>query len=316
MLALCALTCAQRLPEAGAPRALVRDIERVVDVRGSVGWLVDESELTVLVPDAMKSACQVTAEDRVAALVFLDGRVADLGGDAANVWRARDKDLDNIKELLLATRGRLLLRRADEWARAGRCPFWLEPSLAFGGVHTQGGRFVLSVEGGGRLTEEFALGRVRYGAGGSGRLMGGYGVSETWVLAAGLEFGGLARFTNLQLGTQSELPQLVGFAAAPVVARWLFGRSAHGEIEAGPMAYIDSGSADPNTGRVSGHFDPGIHGGVALGGTYLRLQRGVIPKFSVALTVDYVPGAAGRPAVTQVGIGARTGIDLSSWTSF
>ena len=232
------------------------------------------------------------------------------------LWRQRGRDLDKVDELLRLTRTRLLLSRAMEWADTGRCPFWLEPSERFAGVNTLGGRLFLTLEGGGRFTLEFALGEVKYGGGGSGRLMAGYGFSHSWALSVGLEAGGSARFTNLQLGAQSDLPSLVGLGVIPVVLRWQFGLSTFAELEAGPMAYFDEGSADPITGQVAAQFDGGIHLGLAIGATYLRLERGIIPKLAFSITVDHVPGRDGKPSLSQLGIGARTGIDLSSWQGF
>jgi hypothetical protein len=295
----------------------VRDIERVVDVRGNVGWLVDESEIQAVLPDVMKSACQVPAEDREAALVWLDRYIVEKGGpDVVAAWRSRNKKLGEVEDLLLLTRTRLLLARASEWARQGRCPFWLESNGRFHGVHTQDHRLIFTLEGGGRATQEYALGRVRFGGGGSGRVLVGYGFAEGWGLSAGVELGGGARFTNLQLGQQSEFPQLVGLAAAPVVLRRQIGRTTHAELEVGPMAFFDRGSADPVTGDVELHFDWGTRVGFAVGGTYLRLQRGFIPKFAVAFTLDYVPAMVDQPGLTQIGIGVRTGIDFSRWWGF
>lgn len=314
---LVALGCAPALPWQPVPRALVRDIERVVDVRGNVGWLIDESEVQAVLPDVMKSVCQVPAEDREAALVWLDRYIVELGGpDVQAIWRTRNKKLGKVEDLLLLTRSRLLLGRANEWAAQGRCPFWLEVNPHFHGVHTQDYRWIFTMEGGGRVTQEHALGRVRFGGGGSGRLLVGYGIAEGWGLSAGLELGGGARFTNLQLGEQSEFPQLVGQAVAPVVVRRQLGRTTHVEVELGPMAFFDRGSADPVTREVELHFDWGTRVGVALGGTYLRLQRGFIPKFAVAFTVDYVPALMDQPGMTQLGIGLRTGIDFSRWWGF
>jgi hypothetical protein len=305
------------LPREPVPRALVRDVERVVDVRGNVGWFIDETEIQAVLPDVMKSLCQVPVEDREAALVWLDRDIVELGGpDVVAAWRARGKRLDKIEDLLLASRTRLLLGRANEWANQGRCPFWLEPTARFPGVHTQDHRFIATVEGGGRVTQEIALGRSRFGGGGSGRILAGYGFAEGWGLTSGLELGGGARFTNLQLGEQSEFPSLVGQAAMPIVLRKQLGLTTHAELEAGPMAYFDRGSADPSTRELKLHFDWGLRFGAALGGTYLRLHRGFIPKFAVAFTVDYVPAVSDQPGLTQIGIGFRTGIDFSRWFGF
>jgi hypothetical protein len=82
------------------------------------------------------------------------------------------------------------------------------------------------------------------------------------------------------------------------------------------MAYFDRGSADPTTREVKLQFDWGARFGVALGGTYLRLHRGFIPKFAVAFTVDYVPAMGEQPGLTQIGLGLRTGLDFSRWYGF
>jgi hypothetical protein len=317
ILLLAAAACGPTLPWQPVQRALVRDVQRVVDVRGNVGWFIDESEIQAVLPDVMKSFCQVPLEDRESSLVWLDRYIAELGGpDVVAAWRARGKKVSKVEELLLVSRTRMLLARATEWANQGRCPFWLEPTPRFHGVHTQDYRFIATIEGGGRITQEYALGRVRFGGGGSGRILVGYGIAEGWGLTTGLEIGGGARFTNLALGEQSEFPQIVGQAAAPVVLRRQLGLTTHAELEAGPMAYFDRGSADASTREVKLHFDWGVRLGAALGGTYLRLHRGFIPKFAVAFTVDFVPAMGEQPGLTQIGLGLRTGLDFSRWFGF
>lgn len=311
------LGCGPVLPRKPPQRALVRDVERVVDVRGNVGWFIDESEIQAVLPDVMKSFCQVPVEERQEALAWVDRQIVVLGGpDVVAAWVAHGKKLGRVEDLLLATRTRMLLARATEWANQGRCPFWLEPTARFHGVHTQDHRFIATIEGGGRVTQEIALGRVRFGGGGSGRILAGYGFAEGWGLTGGLELGGGARFTNLALGEQSEFPQIVGQAAAPVVLRRQLGLTTHAELEAGPLAYFDRGSADPSTREVKLHFDWGLRFGAAIGGTYLRLHRGFIPKFAVAFTVDWVPAMGEQPGLTQIGLGLRTGLDFSRWYGF
>ena len=316
-VASAAAGCAPVLPDEPVDRALIRDLTRVVDVRTRVGgWLVDETEVLGALPDAMRSICQVDRGRRLQAGAWLETEIAANGGDVAARWRERGKDLDEVERLLRLTRTRLLLRRASEWADLGRCPFWLEPSPAFAGVNTQGDRFILTVEGGGRFTPEFILGEVKYGAGGGGRILVGYGFGERFSLSFGFEMSSSARFSNLQLGEQSELPEIVLIGALPLVFRWTLGLSTFLELETGPMGYFDEGSADPIDAEVAARFHRGLHLGIALGATYLRLERGFIPRLSFAVTVDHVPGGAGRPTITQLGIGIRTGIDLSRWKRF
>jgi hypothetical protein len=294
----------------------VRDVARVVDLKSSVGWTIDEVELEQSMVNVMKSVCQVSDEDRALALRWLDEAILSRGGDVAVVWRQRGKDLGEVEDLLFYTRTRMALARGHEWVQSGRCPFWLEASPRFPGVQTHGNRWVLTLEGGGRVTQAYALGQVRYGAGGSGRALIGYGLAERWLLSLGPELGGDASFSNLEIGQLAEFPQLVAFTALPVVLRWQFGISAHLEFEAGPLAYIDEAAADGTTGAVSARYYGGIRTGVALGGTYLRLGRGVLPKFSVAFTAEVIPAVANAPTLTQFGVGVRTGVDVSRWRNF
>jgi hypothetical protein len=308
------MACVPRLPDTPVERALVRDMVRVVDVKSQVGWLVDELEMDAALTNALKSTCQVPEASVARSLAWVDRTIAAEGGDVAAVWRQRGRDLGEVDELLMWTRVRLLLARSAEWAREGRCPFWLEPSASFSGVHHSANRWVLSLEGGGRFIEEFALGEVRYGGGGSGRLLVGRAFTDTWTVSLGGEFGGDARFTNLQIGQVQELPQLVAFIATPVVLRYDFGTSTYAELETGALFYIDRATADQFSGTVSANSQLGIRAGVAVGASYLRIQQGIMPKFTFAFTFEHIPAATMGHAITQIGVGARTGFDFTFWT--
>lgn len=316
LIALTAVAgCAPALPQRPIQRALVHDVQRIVDVRTSVGWIIDDTELQSLLPDALKSACQTPSDDRLEALAWLDAEIAAKGGDVAEVWRARGRKLGAVDDLLLLTRARLLLGQADQWVRQGKCPFWMEPTPRFAGIQTHRNRWVLTLEAGGRVVQAFAVGKVRYGGGGSGRVLIGHGIGEEWILSVGPELGGDAMLTKLELGQVNEFPALSAFLAIPVVVRWRFDLAKHVEAELGPVSYVNRASASAS-GNVSAHYHTGVRTGVALGGTLLRLGRGFVPKFSIAATVDLIPAAGGSAALTQVGIGLRTGVDLSSWREF
>lgn len=209
-----------------------------------------------------------------------------------------------------------LLTEVDNRVRKGKCPFWLESSPNFKGVHTSANRYVLSIEGGGRFTMERAVGQTRYGGGGSGRLLAGRAFDDRFTLLFGVEFGGDARFTNLKLGKVEEFPELAAIAAAPLVGRWDFGLSTHVEAEVGPLLFIDRATANEQLGIVDAGAVPGVRFGLGFGGKYLRIQQGVIPRFTFALTMDLIPADNGRPNLVQFGFGARTGFDISSWKAF
>lgn len=294
--------CVPRFPEQPVQRALVRDVARVVDVREKMGWLVDDVEIEAVLPDALKSACHVEDIHRTAAMAWLDAEIARLGGPPVEAWQRAGKDLSKLDDLLLAVRTRLVLARADQWVRDGKCPFWIEPDPAFDGFHVLGRRWIIGAEAGGRVIAGAEKGIVGYGVGGAGRLLGGYGISDRSSLFLGLEVGGGARFTAVPLGEKTPVPDFVAIVAIPAIGRYTFGLSAFAEAELGVMAYLN---------QVEAKIEPGFRGGLGVGGTYLRMKRGLLPRFTFALTIDHAPGWGASSTVTQVSAGLRAGFDLS-----
>jgi hypothetical protein len=250
----------------------------------------------------LRSACRVDAPVRAAGLAWLDAEVARRGGEPAEAWRRAGKDLDKIGDLLLFTRTRLVLARADEWVRAGKCPFWMEPDVRFDGIQVVARRWILGAEAGGRFVIGSESGVFGYGGGGGGRVLVGYGLSERHSLFVGLEGGGSARFTNAPIGEAFALPDLLGVFAVPVVGRRTFALSGFVEAEAGPMAFLN---------QVEGRIEPGVRAGLGIGGAYLRLKRGLLPRFTFAIALDHAPGFGGGATITQASAGLRAGFDLS-----
>lgn len=298
---LCA--CAPTLPQEPVTRALVRDVERVVDVRQRVGWVVDETEIEAVLPDVLMSACRVEPATRAAGLAWLDGEVALRGGSPAEAWLRAGKNLDKIEDLLLLSRARLVLARADEWVRAGKCPFWMEPSPRFDGVQVVANRWILGAEAGGRFIVGQENGVSGFGAGGGGRVLGGYGFGERNSLFLAVEAGGGARFTKVPIGERATIPDFLAIVAVPVVGRRTFGLSGFVEAEVGFMAYLNN---------VEARVEPGFRAGVALGGTFVRLKRGLLPRFAFAVAMDHAPGwGSDHMTLTQLSAGLRAGFDLT-----
>jgi hypothetical protein len=300
LVVVCA--CAPTLPDQPVQRALVRDAARVVDVRQKVGWLIDETEVEAALPDLLPSACRVSDADRAASLAWLDGEVARHGGSPIEAWRAAGKDLDKIEDLLLFTRTRLVLARADERVRQGKCPFWIEPVDNFDGNQTLAYRWLFGAEAGGRFIVGSENGVLGYGAGGGGRVMVGYGVNERNALFVGLEGGGGARFTNVPIGERASIPDFLAIVAMPVVGRRTISLSAFIEAELGVIAYFN---------QVEGIVEPGVRAGVGIGGSYLRLKRGLLPRFTFGVLLDHAPGWNDGVTITQLSAGLRAGFDLS-----
>ncbi|MCC6558566.1 MAG: hypothetical protein IT372_36995 [Polyangiaceae bacterium] len=273
---------------------LIFDLMKMVEAQQSLGWKIDRYEIEELLPHALLSVCASTAEAHGAALAELDARIAELGGPADEAFRRSGGDLGAIGELLKVTRVRMLLDEAMLRA-AEECPFWIQPSPDFHGLQTDEGRFTLSVEGGGLLVIQRANGKVYPGGGGSGRLLVGRGLSTSWTLLGGGEFGGSALFQ--QSASETHFP--IGFVlAAPVVLRrndltW------HYDFEVAPLLHFTQSDS-----RLSA----GMRGGVLLGISALRI-RSIMPWAGVGLAFEYFIGNSYRPALWNLKSGARVGFD-------
>ncbi|WP_437691357.1 hypothetical protein [Sorangium sp. So ce176] len=322
LVAMTAAPSAQAAPpgtpaEGAPPRdlavvGLLVDLEKMVEVQQSLGWTIDRYELDEIMSPALMSVCSATPETRVAALAALDRQIHERGGPVEEAFRRRGGDLDEVADLLFATRVRALLDEAMRRAGHGRdtrearetcatcetssqCPFWLRPSPAFRGRETDAYRTTLNLEGGGLGALEAAQGRVLLGAGGSARLLLGRGLDERWTFLAGGEFGGTAQFE--QTATKTRFP--ISFTAAlPMVLRY-HARTWHYEGELASLAYFTQDDL-----RVS----PGMRLGALVGVSALRV-RGIMPWAGLGIAVEHVLGTHRRPAQWNLKTGARVGFD-------
>jgi hypothetical protein len=266
----------------------------MVESRGSLGWTIDRYEFEELMPAALMSICSAPDAARAAALAHVDAQIEALGGPVEVAFRERGGDLDEVDELLFATRVRDLLeealRRAPE-----ECPFWLRPSPSFRGIQTDAYRFTLSLEGGGLLVLQHAQGKLTPGGGGAGRLLLGRGLDTRWTLLAGVEFGGHAQFNQTE--TETHFP--ISFvAAAPIVLRH-HDRTWHYDFELAPIGYF---------AQIDTRVSPGLRGGALIGLSALRI-RGIMPWAGVGAAFEYAFPTSFRTAVWSVRAGARVGFD-------
>lgn len=306
-----ASACVPILPREPVRRALARDIEKIVDVRDEVqGWLVDEIDVQAILPDAMQSVCRAPEAERAAALAWMDEEIARRGGPPIEAWKRNGKDMSGLASLMLLYRSRLLLATATEWADEGKCPFWIEPVPAFDGRQTFAGRLLLTLETGARLlvgfervviantdggeTKKMVVGG---GAGGSGRLLVGYGVSDALTLLVGADIAGAARFTDIQLGKTLDVPAVIIVGATPVVARYHM-LTSHLELEGAPIGYLN---------LATGRIDLGMRAGVGVGLSHVRMLRGIVPGGTLSLTYDQ----AFNGGLFQVTAGFRATFALS-----
>jgi hypothetical protein len=68
------------------------------------------------------------------------------------------------------------------------------------------------------------------------------------------------------------------------------------------MAYLN---------QVEGRVEPGVRAGLGVGGSYLRLKRGLMPRFTFGVMLDHAPGWSDGRTITQISAGLRAGFDLS-----
>lgn len=289
--------CAHRAaPADPTARVLFRDLERQVTVNAATGWGIDRLEVEAIMEGTLDSVCRVEPLVRRALLTWLDGELARLGGPVDAAWKKRGKKMSAVDDLLVLTRIRLVLARAEELAN--ECPFWLEPETPFRGRQISERRFQLTFGGGGKGIVVRQGDRVDLSAGGAGRLLFGRTLEGGHGIYAGAELGASASFPKDEVtGERSALVIGADFVV-PVVYRHTL-TNAYVELEAGYLGR--------STEQDWSAMDHGIHLGAALGARALR-TRFVFP--GVALGVSWERTFLDGEDVTAIKIGARVAFDL------
>jgi hypothetical protein len=298
IVAICALAiaCGQRpAPREPSERALFRDLERQVTINATTGWGIDRLELDSMLETTLDSVCRVDPLTRRALATWLEGEIARLGGPVEVAYKQRGKKLRRVDDLLVVTRVRLLLERAEQLAN--ECPFWLEPELPFRGRQISEHKFQLSFGGGGKGIAIAQGERTDFSAGGAGRLLLGRMLADGHGIYTGVELGGSAAFPKDGMGTRSSIELAADFVV-PLVYRRMF-TSSYMEFEAGWLGR--------STERDWGSLDSGYHVGMAFGGRSLR-TRFVFP--GVALGLSYERVFLDGDDLTMFKLGVRVALDL------
>lgn len=295
LLCTIALTaCARRpAPQDPTPRALFRDLERQVTVTAATGWGVDRLEIEGMLESTLDSVCRTDPLARRSLARWLDDTILQLGGPVEEAWRARGKDLGKVEDLLVLTRVKLLLARAEEMAND--CPFWIEPESPFRGRQVSESKYQLSFGGGGKGIVVRQGGEVDLSAGGAGRLLIGRAFTEGHALYAGLEGGASASFPKDEMGERTSLVLGVDLVAPLVYRRTL--TSAYFELEGGWLGRA--------TEQDWNAIDHGLHVGVAVGARALR-TRFLFPGAALGFSYERTFG----DDVTLLKVGARVAFDL------
>jgi hypothetical protein len=290
-LLLLLLAARARAADPEGASSLLEDVRRVVAAEEVDDWFADHEALQSIAEHLLPSVCRASLEAREAALAELRARHAELG-DARARFAAEGELTEPVREALTAERRLSALEQT--LGRQAECPFWIRPEPGFHGLQSDRKRVTLSVESGGNVQFRLAARHVTFGAGGSGRLLVGWGFDGKLTLLAGPELGGSAL-----LRPNSNASELVinYFPAVPVVFRsrkltW------HYDLELAPVALFEA----DNT-RLS----YGVRAGACLAFTALR-RRNVLPWAGLALSYEYYFEGGGRPPTHFIRGGLRIGL--------
>jgi hypothetical protein len=166
--------------------------------------------------------------------------------------------------------------------------------MGFHGLQSDRKRLTLSVESGGDVQFRHQKSHVTFGAGGSGRLLAGWGFDGRYSLLAGAEFGGSAL---LRPNTNASEFVINYFPALPLVFRsrqltW------HYDLELAPVALFEADNTQLSWGaRIGGTF----------AFTALR-RRNVLPWAGLALAYEYYFDGGGRGPIHFFRGGLRIGL--------
>lgn len=299
MFAAC-VSCAssqRTLPVEPSQRALYRDLERAVTVLAStLGWAVDPLEIDKLLPSALDSTCRVDLLDRHGLARFLDAELRRVGGPVEQAYRARGNDKSAVEDLMVLTRMKKLLARAEQLSLD--CPFWVEAEHPFGGRQITDKSWLLSVSGGGKAVALQQGDRQDVNFAGGGRVLIGRSFANDDALFVGGELTASAGFPKDMNGERSNLV-LAADLVVPVVYRYML-TNAYFEVDAGWLGHA--------TERDWTDLDNGVHVGFAFGARGLR-TRFVFPGAALNLSWErtFIDNDAD---ITTIKIGARVSLDL------
>lgn len=291
--------CTRPLPAHPSSAALYRDLERVVTVREAQGWEVDTLEINQILSATLMSTCQVEPAQRLAALQWIEQRIAAMGGPVEAAYLRRGRKLDGIEELLSLTRVRLALDRAISVAEAD-CPFWLPPQTVFRGRQISDGRWQVSLSGGGQANLVVTGGNADVQFGGASRALIGRVFDNSMGLYTGLELGGGASVPKNPDGTRSALILGVDLVA-PVMVRYYWVNTFL-DLEAGYMAHA--------TEEDWRDIDHGFHVGVYVAGRATRV-RWFFPAAGIGLAYERTfPDGVGEEPLHLIKAGFRGAFDF------
>jgi hypothetical protein len=277
-------------PSAASVAALLFDVSRIVAAETDSGWLIDETALDEIHGDVMASVCRTTPEVRQAALTSLERVAAELG-DARSLYASQGELTPEVKAALRASRQRDAMRRAVLEAPR-QCPFWVRAQPEFRGLQSTRDRMILNFDTGGTVQLRQTQGTWTIGAGGFGRLLGGYSFTRVSLLA-GFELGGGAL---LEPNTQPTEFVVNYLPALPVIVRTHY-QDWNLDLEGAPVALFQAGNT---------RWSYGVRAGATIGFSSLRV-RGILPWVGLGIATEYHFENSARPEAWYLRGGFRVG---------
>lgn len=283
-----------------AVNSLLYDVSKIVEVQASSGWKIDRYEYEKMMPDTLLSVCRTTDEIRSFALAEMSRRITRLGGPLEEALRKNGNRVEDLEDLLFATRVEHTLAEAVRRAPS-ECPLWVTPKTDFRSIQTGVDRFVLTAEGGGTGLLQYSAvhpaGTTGFtlGGGGGGRLMLGRGFGHAWSLRTGPEVSVVALVRRDKESTSLPL-QFMG--AIPVILRYN-DISWHYNLELAPLGMF---TEDDPVVRYGFRF------GLMIGISALQV-RSFIPWAGIGGAIEAFPDAGTRPLLVNLKGGVRAGLD-------
>jgi hypothetical protein len=172
------------------------------------------------------------------------------------------------------------------------CPFWLQPDPKFRGLQSMRDRWIVNFDTGGTLQLRYTQHDWTIGAGGFGRMLGGYSFTRVSLLA-GLELGGGA----LVAPNTHPTAFLVNYIPAIPVLLRLHRNSWHVDLEAAAVSLFQAGNTQ---------FSYGVRSGITIGVSGLRV-RGILPWIGIGVATEYHFANSARPEAWYLRSGLRVG---------
>jgi hypothetical protein len=277
--------------DAEGVHSLLEDVARVVAAEEVDDWFTDKEALRSIEENLVASICRASEEARQGALASLQKDAAG-AGDPKSLFEKSGAIDDQVTAALTADRR--LRGYQQALARQGECPFWIRPQPGFHGLQSDRKRLTFSVESGGNVQFRYTQQHLTFGAGGSGRLLVGWGFDGKYSLLFGPELGGSAL-----LRPNSNASEFVinYFPAVPLLVRTRY-LTWHYDVEVAPVALFEADNTRLSWGaRVGGAF----------AFTALR-RRNVLPWAGLAVSYEHYFEGGGREPTHFFRGGVRIGL--------